>query len=75
MFLALGRWFELNHCGLINGLIGLLVTAVFRDIVALTMKIAKSWWLGGWEVGWRVSSEERQGPFQGYACECRQPKH
>lgn len=36
---ALGQCSELNHCGLINGLIGLLATAVFRDIVALTMKI------------------------------------
>lgn len=50
MFLAPDHWFELNHCGLINGLIGLLATAVFRDIVALTMKIAKSWWVGGWVV-------------------------
>lgn len=48
MLLALGHRFELNHCGLINGLIGLLATAVFRDIVALTIKIAKSWWLDGW---------------------------
>lgn len=40
MLLALGHRFELNHCDLINGLIGLLATAVFRDIVALTMKIA-----------------------------------
>ncbi len=53
MLLALGHMFELNHCGLINGLIGLLATAVFRDIVAQTMKIAKSWWLGGWVVGWK----------------------
>ena len=32
------------------------------------MKIAKSWWLGGWIVGWKASGEERQGPFPGYAC-------
>lgn len=67
MPLALGHRFELNHCGLINGLIGLLATAVFRDIVALTMKIAKNWWLGGWVVGWKVSSGERSEPFQRHA--------
>lgn len=59
MFLALAHWFELNLCGLINGLIGLLATAVFRDIVSLTMKTAKSWWLGGWVVGWKASGGER----------------
>lgn len=36
---ALGQRSELSHCGLINGLIGLLATAVFRDIVAPTMNI------------------------------------
>lgn len=59
MPLPLGQRFELNHCGPINGLIGLLATAVFRDIVALTMKIAKSCWLGGWVVGWKASGGER----------------
>lgn len=68
MLLALGHGFELNHCALINGLIGLLATAVFRDIVALTMKIAQSWWLGGCVVGWKASGRERKGPFQRYAC-------
>lgn len=29
---------ELNHCRLINGLIGLLAVAVLKDIVAETMK-------------------------------------
>lgn len=56
---ALGQRFELNHCSLINGLIGLQATAVFTDIVALTMKIAKSWWLGGWAVGWKASGGEK----------------
>lgn len=45
----------MNHCGLINGLIGLQAIAVFTDIVSLTMKIAQSWWLGGWAVGWKAS--------------------
>lgn len=48
MPLAPGHRAELNHCGLINGLIGLLATAVFRDIVALTMKIEL---VGGWVGG------------------------
>lgn len=48
MPLALGHRLELNHCGLINGLIGLVATAVFRDIVALTMKIELVvGWVGG----------------------------
>lgn len=59
MSLALGHRFELNLCGLINGLIGLLATAVFRDIVAVTIKIAKSWWLGGCVVGWKASGGEK----------------
>lgn len=49
MPLAPGHRAELNHCGLINGLIGLPATAVFRDIVALTMKIEL--WVGGWVAG------------------------
>lgn len=49
MPLAPGHRAELSHCGLINGLIGLPATAVFRDIVALTMKIEL--WVGGWVVG------------------------
>lgn len=36
---APGQHSELSLCGLINGLIGLLATAVFTDIVAPTMKI------------------------------------
>lgn len=58
MPLAPGRGLELNHCGLINGLIGLVATAVFRDIVALTMKIEL---VGGWVGGWgRVWGAGRQ---------------
>lgn len=36
----------MNHCSLINGLIGLQTTAVPPDIVALTMKIGER--LSGW---------------------------
>lgn len=76
MLLALGHWFELNHCGLINGLIGLLATAVFRDIVTLTMKIAKSWWLVGSGLEGEWWKEVGALP-EVCMCvkECRQPKH
>lgn len=38
MLFAQGHLLELNHCRLINGLIGLRAVAVLRDIVARTMK-------------------------------------
>lgn len=69
MFLALRHWIELNLCSLINGLIGLLTTAVFRDIVAPTIKIAKSWCWGGWLVGWKASGAEGVGTIPG-VCMC-----
>lgn len=60
MPLALGHRLELNHCGLINGLIGLVATAVFRDIVALTMKIELvGGWVGAGVGGWKASGGER----------------
>lgn len=70
MSAALREGFELNHCGPINGLIGLQAIAVFTDIVSLTMKIAKSWWLGGWAAGaGRRAPEGNRGggpSFQSY---------
>lgn len=57
----------MNHCGLINGLIGLQAIAVFTDIVSLTMKIAPSWWLGGWAVGWKASGGWVAGGGWGYS--------
>lgn len=38
MLLAQGHALELNHCSLINALIGLLAVAFLKDIVAETMK-------------------------------------
>lgn len=38
MLFAQSHALELNHCSLINGLIGLLAVAVLKDIVADTMK-------------------------------------
>lgn len=54
----------MSLCGLINGLIGLVATAVFRDIVAPTMKIelVPGWVGGGLEGRWRT--EEGVVPTQ-----------
>ncbi len=53
LFPARYHWLELNHCSLINGLIGLQTTAVPPDIVALTMKIGETEWVvwKEWERG------------------------